>query len=105
MPPGLGRCPAQETYRAVRRGGKGFEKPGPEGGKGFEKPQPRGGKGFEKIVRKGSLRFENRQLASPRELQPRHGVPLHAPAELAVDDLADGLEQPRASLRWQRRVI
>src|ERR1700682_1434147 len=64
MPPGLGRCPAQETYRAVRRGGKGFEKPGPEGGKGFEKPQPRGGKGFEKIVRKGSLRFENRH--SPR---------------------------------------
>src|SRR2546426_11175944 len=62
MPPGLGRCPAQETLsRAVRRGGKGFEKPGPEGGKGFEKLQSRGGKGFENLVRKGSLGFENRQ--------------------------------------------
>jgi hypothetical protein len=49
-----------DVYRAVRRGGKGFEKPGPEGGKGFEKLQSRGGKGFEKVVRKGSLGFENR---------------------------------------------
>jgi hypothetical protein len=69
MPPGLGRCPAQETlYRAVRRGGKGFEKPGPEGGKGFAKLQSRGGKGFEKVVRKGSLGFENRHW------ERRHGM-------------------------------
>jgi hypothetical protein len=51
-----------DLYRAVRRGGKGFEKPGPEGGKGFEKLQSRGGKGFEKVVGKGSLGFENRHL-------------------------------------------
>ena len=38
-------------------------------------------------------------LASPRELQPRRGMPLHAPAEVAVDDLADRFEQPRALLR------
>src|SRR5271170_7811961 len=44
-------------------------------------------------------------LASPRELQPRSGMPLHAPAELAVDDLADRFEQLRAPLRRQRRMI
>jgi hypothetical protein len=67
MPPGLGRCPAQETSIARSgEGGKGFEKPGPEGGKGFEKLQPRGGKGFEKVVRKRSLGFENRQLREKR---------------------------------------
>jgi hypothetical protein len=54
-----------DSYRAVRRGGKGFEKPGPQRGKGFEKLQPSGGKGFEKVVRKGSLRFENRQDERP----------------------------------------
>src|ERR1700694_5656706 len=50
-----------DLYRAVRRGGNGFEKPGPEGGKGVAKLQSRGGKGFEKVVGKGSLGFENRQ--------------------------------------------
>src|SRR5437879_3889989 len=103
MPPGLGRCPAQETLsRAVRRGGKGFEKPGPEGGKGFEKLQSRGGKGFEKLVRKGSLGFENRQCddlpqrwhntdgvlhraVRAAETQPLETVP-EAPAEIVCHD-------------------
>jgi hypothetical protein len=44
-------------------------------------------------------------LAPAGELEPRRGMPLHAPAELAVDDLGDRFEQPRALLRRQRRVI
>ena len=45
----------REVYRAIRGGGKGFEK-----------PQAEGGKGFEKVVRKGSLGFENRQTRGGR---------------------------------------
>ncbi len=46
-----------------------------------------------------------RPLPSPRDLQPRHRMPLHPPAELPVDDLANGFEQPRPLLLRQRRVI
>src|SRR5262249_55702370 len=41
---------AGDVYRAVRRGGKGFEKPSAQRGKGFEK-----------LLTKGSIGFENRQ--------------------------------------------
>src|SRR5262249_6388225 len=51
------------VYRAVRRGGKGFEKPSAQGGKGFEK-----------LLTEGSIGFENRHRRVVRASIRRHGT-------------------------------
>ncbi len=57
---------------------------------------------FACLAQVGDLRFAS---APSRELEPRRKLPLHVPTELAIDDLADGVEQPRAAFRWQCCVI
>jgi hypothetical protein len=54
MPPGLGRCPAQETSIARSgEGGKVLKNPAPTGGKVLKNLSPAGGKVLKKSSRKG----------------------------------------------------